>query len=77
LPNTTPSLADLEVAAIEQLAIYYAAYIRRELDDNPDHSGPEDTAEALAEDIIAIGVRRLVIDDWRELLDRLRPRRQP
>lgn len=50
--------------AVEALTRYLASYIRQ--DDNPDHSGPEDAAEQLAEIVIARA--EMAALGWREIL---------
>lgn len=60
---------DTEIEALDALARHYAHIIRTELGDDPDHSGPEDAAEALAEHTIEAGRQRLLTGDWRSLLE--------
>ena len=59
----------LAAKAMEALTIYFAYVIRNEIGEDPDHSGPEDAADALAEKVIDQGYRRLTTEDWKDLLE--------
>jgi hypothetical protein len=65
--DPTPSLGRLVCEF--NLARYYRDVIRTDLGEDPDHSGPEDAAHALAEQLIDEGLRRLREGDWRQLLE--------
>jgi hypothetical protein len=67
--STTRS-AELREAAETPLATYFAYFIRHVLDDDRDHSGPEDAATVLAEDLLDSGEKQLMETEWRDLLER-------
>jgi hypothetical protein len=62
---STARLGELRLTAVAALADYYAAVIRSELGDDPDHSGPEDRAGEWADLAVAAGWERLLTEDWR------------
>lgn len=58
---------ELKARAIMAISAYYASLIRQ--DEDPDHSGPEDAADALARRVVAYGEDILGRGDWRDLLE--------
>jgi hypothetical protein len=57
----------LRAKASEALMLYLAQVIRTDTGEDPDHSGPEDAAEAIAEKLIIDGYALAM--DWRTFLD--------
>lgn len=52
--------------AIQTLTEYFAYVIRVDIGDSPDHSGPEDVAVELAEELVEVGYDRLMQGDWKD-----------
>lgn len=63
--NDISNLSDLRIISLYSLQRFISFYIRHDLGDDKDHSGPEDAAEKLAEDLIAYALEAAC--DWRNL----------
>jgi hypothetical protein len=59
---------DLRAEAAAALAKLFAFWIRQKMDEDPDHSGPEDQADAFAERVVTDAIARLEASDPRDIL---------
>ena len=69
MPDLPRSLKITQATAVEAMARHLATVIRVAIGDDPDHSGPEDAAEKLAERVVINAEGELLAGDWRNLLE--------